>query len=69
VDENTKRELQKVLDVLEVVERHFAFEAVSEWSRQHMAADVRPTPLAVAVAGACGTLRTVIGLAPVGWSA
>jgi hypothetical protein len=61
VDENTKRELQKVLDVLEVVDRHFGHEAEMN-AALHMAASVRPAPLSVAVAGACGALRTIIGL-------
>ncbi len=68
MDENTKRELQKVLDVLKVVECHFNHEAEMN-AALHMAASVRPAPLCVAVAGACGTLRTVIGLGPVEWTA
>ena len=42
------RELQKVLDVLEIVDRHFLHEAQMN-AALHMAITVRPAPLASAV--------------------
>jgi hypothetical protein len=49
------RQVQKSLDTLEVVERHFSHEAKMN-AALHMAAEVRPAPLAVAVENAVVTL-------------
>jgi hypothetical protein len=56
---NLKRELQKVLDVLDVASQHFEHEAKMN-AALHMAPAVRPAPLAVAITGARDTLRQVI---------
>lgn len=45
------REIQKIADVLAVVDRHFDYEAQMN-AALHMALTVRPAPLAVAVATA-----------------
>lgn len=53
------REVQKVLDILEVVQRHFRHEAQMN-AALHMAAEVRPAPLAAAVDTAVITLDKLI---------
>jgi hypothetical protein len=50
-----KRELLKVFDTLKVVNDHFDHEAKMN-AALHMAAEVRPAPLAAAVARALQTL-------------
>ena len=59
MDDNTKRELRKVLDVLRVAERHFRHEAEMN-AALHMAASVRPAPLAVAIEGAAMDLEMLL---------
>lgn len=52
--EDVIREVQKILDVLEVVDRHFTHEAEMN-AALHMASVVRPAPLAAAVKTALGS--------------
>lgn len=60
MDENMKRELSKVLDVLKKANQHFQSEALMN-AALHMAETVRPAPLAVAVQGAMQDLERLIG--------
>jgi hypothetical protein len=59
MDDNTRRELQKVLDVLDTASDHFTAEAKMN-AALHMAATVRPAPLATAVETARGSLRILL---------
>lgn len=54
------RQMQKVADVLAVVDRHLTAEA-SMNAALHMAETVRPAPLAVAVSAAKDDLLRLIG--------
>ena len=54
-----QRELQKVLDTLFVVEKHFYHEANMN-AALHMSTEVRPAPLAAAVSVAVSTLERLL---------
>ena len=54
------RQLGKVADVLALADRHFTAEAEMN-AALHMAAQVRPAPLAVAITGARQDLDRLIG--------
>jgi len=60
MDENIKRELQKVLDVLYRA-RAFHRDRDSMNASTHLAAEVRWAPLTSALMTACETLEKVVG--------
>lgn len=53
------RELQKIADVVDVIDTHFQAEAQMN-AAQHMATTVRPAPLAMATTGAKDDLHRLI---------
>jgi len=61
--DDLKRELQKVFDVLVVVDHHFSHEAEMN-AALHMATTIRPAPLAAAVSTAMENLSKLIGGEP-----